>query len=57
MTYTILYRSYYSAEIEASSFDEAKRIADDMDGGQFEQLDGWELDMIRCENGEEEWYA
>ena len=32
MTYTILYRSYYSAEIEASSFDEAKRIADDMDG-------------------------
>ena len=53
MIYTVVYRSYYSAEVEADSFEEAKEIAEDMDGSAFYSEDGWDLDMIIDEEGRE----
>ena len=58
MVYTILGSSavYYFAEIEAGSFEEAKRIAEDMDSEDFveETICGeFKIDFIRCEDTEE----
>ena len=58
MKYTILASSsvYYSAEIEAGSFEEARRIAEDMDSEDFveETLMGdFKIDYITCEDTEE----
>ena len=58
MKYTILASSsvYYSAEIEAGSFEEAMRIAEDMDSEDFaeETLCGeFKIDFITCEDTEE----
>ena len=52
MKYTVIYRSYYSAEVEANSFDEAAEIADMMDGSEFYAENGWDLDCIQSEDGE-----
>lgn len=61
MKYKVIYRSttYYEAEIEANSFDGAKEIADEMDGGEFTEdvtTGSWELDMIVDEEGRTEEY-
>ena len=55
MKYRVIYRSesYYEAEVEANSFDEAEEIAEYMDGGEFTETTppgSWELDMIVDEN-------
>ena len=56
MKYTVIYRSYYSAEVEANSFEEARDIADEMDGSEFEAENGWDLDLIIDEEGNKEIY-
>lgn len=44
--------SYLTAEVEADSFDEAREIYEDMDGGDFEDtgLGDWRLYAITCED-------
>lgn len=56
MKYMVYYSSiqWYSAEVEADSFDEAREIAYEMDGGDFVEdpcSGDWELEMIVDENG------
>lgn len=56
MKFTVYYSSiqWYSADVEANSFDEAERLADEMDGGDFVEdpcSGDWELEMITDENG------
>lgn len=56
MKFTVYYSSiqWYSADVEANSFDEAREIADEMDGGDFVEdpcSGDWELEMITDENG------
>ena len=61
MTYTVEYKqvTYYQADVEADSFEEAEAIADQMDGSEFDEQPsdmGWELVSITDENGETEDY-
>lgn len=51
--------SYLFAEVEAESFDEAYEIAENMDGGDFEEDISscvWDISSITDEAGETEWY-
>ena len=44
--------TYLTAKIEANSFEEAKEIYEDMDGGDFKEtgFGDWQLDYITCED-------
>lgn len=51
--------TYLHAEVEAEDFEEAHWIAEDLDGGEFEEEWGtseWDIWCIQCENGEVETY-
>ena len=52
--------SYFTAEIEADSFEEAKEIYEEMDGDEFEgdPYGNWELESITCKKtGETKYYG
>ncbi len=60
-TYDVTVRciTYLHAEVEAEDFEEAYSIAEDMDGGEFEEEWGsaqWDIASIENEDGEMEWY-
>lgn len=42
--YRVWAKAYYYIDVEAENEDEAKEIADDTDGGEFEAAQGWEIE-------------
>ena len=62
MKYEVTYRSiqYYTADVEADSFEQAREIAEEMDGSEFAEdiFSGeWELDIIVDELGRDRVYT